>query len=310
MTTITFVASSLQAGSQGSSKTPRGSTSSNVKPKRSAVRAKGESPQRDQGRVPQSLTLEEEQALGRRIKAGDEAARAALIEANMRLVVHVAKRYKSSGMTLDDLVQEGNQGLMRAVELYDPARHVTRFSSYATFWIRHKILRALTANFSMIRVPDYLFRLRGQYYKELGQLKFERARQEENSLEISSRMQISRKRLKRLLTSMIEQTPFVSIDSEGHERSLAELIIDQYRPDLELEKAEEIEKLREALESLSPIESWILRRRFGMADPDDPDHEIPQKPQNYTRLAQACGIDVAAVKRIEKSAMEKLREAW
>ena len=105
------------------------------------------------------LTPVEQHDLAARIKAGDQVAREVLIVANLRLVANIARRYYSYGATLDDLIQEGSRGLIYAVERYDPETHNTRFSTYASYWIRNTIQRAIAANFSLIRVPDYMFRL-------------------------------------------------------------------------------------------------------------------------------------------------------
>jgi DNA-directed RNA polymerase sigma subunit (sigma70/sigma32) len=98
------------------------------------------------------LSRDEEVALARRIQAGDQEARARLIEANLRLVVQIARRYLNRGLPLPDLIEEGNLGLMRAAEKFQPERG-TRFSTYATWWIRHAVVRALANQARMIRLP-------------------------------------------------------------------------------------------------------------------------------------------------------------
>jgi RNA polymerase primary sigma factor len=295
------------------------------------------------------LTAAEERALALRIKSGDQAAREALIVANLRLVIRIASAYQSRGATLDDLIQEGNRGLMRAAEHYDPQAHNSRFASYASFWIRCMIQRAVTANFSLIRVPDYIFRLRSRLDRAVGQAR-EGASTEVQPhsgvplpAEVASRMRISNRRLGHIYRSFTECRSYNATD-EVSEEGCAGAIPDSHRPDVNLERIESISALYRAMEILTPFEAWLIRHRFGLANPhakpeafratsrsrakdnrntsvmtrklsalDNPEQvgelkEIgSQRRASYVTIARAFGIPTTRVRQIEQAALEKLR---
>jgi RNA polymerase primary sigma factor len=198
--------------------------------------------------------------LAARIKVGDLKAREAVIVANLRLAVHLAKRYRCSGTTLDDLIQEGTRGLMRAARDYDPELHNTRFSSYATYCVRNMIQRAIAANASLVRLPDYMFRLRNQFRRSMASQAVKPVDAQPPGIELSAR------RYQALLQSMNRQSPYALIGPEGEVSSVVETIADPHQPDVEVDRAEAIDELHEALLRLTPMEGWVIRRRFGLVD--------------------------------------------
>jgi RNA polymerase primary sigma factor len=264
------------------------------------------------------LTLDEERALAARIKAGDTAAREALITANLRLVLNIANRYRCSGATTDDLVQEGNLGLIRAVENFNPQAHDVRFSTYASFWIRNFIGRAIMRNHSLIRLPDYLFLLRSQFHRAMGELRNqpeqEKAHQTCPVQEAASKLRIAPRQLRNLDCAKIERSSFHGARDDGDAISMEEVIADNRRPDLEIERAEDHGALHAALDSLPPFEAWVIRQRFGLHATEVPPHAMglspacPGRPQSYHQISRACGLSLKRVRRAEELAMCKLRE--
>ena len=269
------------------------------------------------------LTLVEQHELAARIKTGDRVAREALIVANLRLVVNIAKHYYSYGATLDDLIQEGNRGLILAVERYDPATHNTRFSTYASYWIRNSIQRAISANFSLIRMPDYMFRLNVRKNKNDGYPRTEdrAAMDDRESATLAPCFEISHRRRQLLNRSIISQSSYYGIDCYGEETSLEETIADTHPPEQDMSTAESLDELHKALDQLTPVEAWLVRRRFGLADPPEDSPSAVSLAETvrigagvsrewtYKRLSRALGISIPRVRQVEEGAMGKLR-SW
>jgi RNA polymerase sigma factor (sigma-70 family) len=282
------------------------------------------------GRAP-LLTAEQERALAVRIKRGDDQARRALIESNLRLVVAISRGYSSPGMTRDDLIQEGNRGLIRAARDFDPDTHNVRFASYASYWIRNAIQRAIAQNCSLIRLPDYLVMLRGKYHRVVGELRCEEQLRGDGvpadlgPESIASRMKISARRYENLKRSMFEWAPFTATDSDGEGWTRQEMVADLRTPERDLEEAEESAALQAALQRLSPFEIWLIRHRFGLVEDAEPDVQPggesvsnepasgprrgtqPRRQCSYSELAEACGLSKSQVRRLEQHALEKLR---
>ena len=269
------------------------------------------------------LTPAEQHELAARIKAGDQVAREALIVANLRLVVNIARRYYSYGATLDDLIQEGSRGLIYAVERYDPETHNTRFSTYASYWIRNTIQRAIAANFSLIRVPDYMFRLNVRSHQVGGEprTKDRPAPDDRGSAALRSRLEISHRQRQLLNHSMISRSSYCGVDDNGDETTLEETIADRHRPEHDLETAEKLDELHKALDQLTPVEAWLIRRHFGL---DDPHEDSPSavtragtaamvtagsRRWTYAQIGCALGISVHRARQIGQGALRKLRSS-
>ena len=288
------------------------------------------------------LTAEEERALAARIKAGDAAARERLIVANLRLVVKLAHHYARSGLSVDDLIQEGSRGLIRAVDCFDPQTHNTRFSTYAIHWIRKGIQLAVEASGPIIHVPTYLLQLRYRFKRIMDELKLEEnaANAHDRNLGgnnsdslpcaaaevMASRLNISNQRLQRLRqTTSMRQSSLYQKDSNGEEISLQAIVATQSRPDRELELTEGYSQLQRAINRLSAVESLLIRYRFGITEMSgkqqpmtarstattrettDAEPLTPGRTRPYTTVSQALGIPVCRVRKIERSALAKLR---
>jgi RNA polymerase primary sigma factor len=244
------------------------------------------------------LSSEEEQHLAMQIKAGNEQARQQFVEANLKLVVSVAKRYQGRGLALEDLIQEGNLGLMRAVEKFDASRGY-KFSTYAFWWIRQAITRAIADQGRTIRLPvhlgDKLNRLKGISLH----LQQELAR-EPTSEELAEHLGISAEKVQELLNATLEP---VSLDlplNEGQDLDLGDVIEDRTTlapPDAASHLAL-TELVEDLLERLTERERAVLSLRYGLAD---------GRSHTLAEVGKHFQVTRERIRQIEASALDKLR---
>ena len=243
------------------------------------------------------LTREQEIDLARRIAAGDEAAKQRLIESNLRLVVQVARRYLNRGLALGDLIEEGNLGLMRAVEKFDGERGV-RFSTYATWWIRQAVSRALANQARIVRLPVHVQILLARYIREQQRLTQELGRAP-STAEVAQAMGTTEDKVAEL--EELRQPP-LSLDapSGGETQRLSEVIADASAdPAAVLTRLfRERADLVAVLDDLAPNERTVLRRRFGLEG---------DEPETLETIGQRLQLSRERVRQIESAGLRKLR---
>ncbi|MDO4550935.1 MAG: RNA polymerase sigma factor RpoD/SigA [Planctomycetia bacterium] len=246
------------------------------------------------------LSLEEELALSRLIEEGDQEARDLMIRANLRLVVSLAKNYIGRGLPLQDIIEEGNLGLIRAVEGYN-AKAGTRFSTYATYWVTQTIRRALINKARVIRVPAYMVEIISRWRRATNILTDELNRPPFPE-EIGRRIGIEPQRLPIILNAIgiHNMTPAMDpADNPG----LEGMVVDEKMrtPDDTLEEMEAIKKIQVLLTQLPERESLILRMRYGMEG---------FKTHTLRDVGNKLNITRERVRQLERSAIEKLAFAF
>lgn len=249
------------------------------------------------GRVP-LLTGEQEIEYAKRIEEGDEEAKRRLAEANLRLVVSIAKRYVGRGMLFLDLIQEGNLGLIKAVEKFD-YRKGYKFSTYATWWIRQAITRAIADQARTIRIPVHmvetinkLIRVSRQLLQELGR--------EPQPEEIAEQMELPVDRVREIMKIAQEPVSLETPIGEEEDSHLGDFIEDQDAP-APAEAASFTmlrEQLGDVLESLTAREQRVLRLRFGLDD---------GRTRTLEEVGQVFGVTRERIRQIEAKALRKLR---
>jgi len=246
------------------------------------------------------LTAEEEKQLARRIQEHqDPVARERMVQANLRLVVNIAKRFSNRGMPLADLVAEGNLGLLRAVEEFDPDAGV-RFSTYAAWWIKQAIKRALINAVQPVHIPAYMTQQVSKWRKAARQLEEELGRAPTID-EIAAKLNISRKKAAMVYQGMMAVNAPTQMASD-EAQALAEMLPDSgSSPEALLEDQANADLVRKLLEQLPQRQRQILTYRFGLDGYEGP-------PRTLKQVGAMVGLTRERVRQLEKQALARLQE--
>ena len=249
------------------------------------------------GKVP-LLSAEEEIELAKRMENGDQEAKKRLAEANLRLVVSIAKRYVGRGMLFLDLIQEGNLGLIKAVEKFDHTKGF-KFSTYATWWIRQAITRAIADQARTIRIPVHMVETINKVKKVSSQLLHENGH-EPSAEEIAERLDMPVDKVREIMRVAQEPVSLETPIGEEEDSHLGDFIPDEEAP-VPAEAASQTllkEQLADVLKTLTPREEKVLRLRFGLED---------GRPRTLEEVGKEFNVTRERIRQIEAKALRKLR---
>ncbi len=243
------------------------------------------------------LTAEEEKQLSYRISDGDAGARDRMVRANLRLVVNIARAYTSKGLPLQDLIEEGNLGLLRAVEGFDPEMN-TRFSTYASYWIKQSIKRALVNSAKTIRIPAYMVELLTKWRRATAKLG-ETLGRSPTADEVAAELGLPKKKLRIVKKAIEIYNTSPQTEQPDSNWTLNDVIPDDRHgaPDHELVESDNLKHVMKMLQTMDQREATILRMRFGLDDTE---------PKTLKEIGEALGLTRERVRQIECDALSRL----
>ena len=256
---------------------------------------------REIGKIP-LLTAEEEADLAQRIVKGDKKAKDKMVESNMRLVVSIAKRYGGRGLDFLDLIQEGNTGLLRAVEKFDPEKGF-KFSTYATWWVRQAITRAIADQARTIRIPVHMVETINKVLRTTRKLTTDLNR-EPTTEEIAAELHMDPEKVDyvmRIKQDIASLDASVSRDGDDEDSVLGDFVEDEERDSPEDSAANQIlkEQLSEIISTLTDREQKIIRLRFGIGG---------GRPHTLEEVGAEFDVTRERIRQIEAKALSKLRK--
>ena len=246
------------------------------------------------------LSAQQEKDLAYRIETGDAEARDQMVRANLRLVVNIARGYTGKGLALQDLIEEGNLGLLRAVEGFDPSMN-TRFSTYASYWIKQSIKRALVNTAKTIRIPAYMVELLAKWRRATGKLTDDLGRPPTHE-EIAKELGLPKKKLNIIKKAIRVYNSAPQTDAPETGWSIDEMLMDgrSKSPDMEMLETDDLSQVMTLLEKMDKREATVLKMRFGLED---------EEPKTLKEIGECLGLTRERVRQIESEALSKLSES-
>lgn len=246
------------------------------------------------------LSADQEKELAHRVEEGDSKAREQMVRANLRLVVNIARGYTGKGLSLQDLIEEGNLGLLRAVEGFDQTMN-TRFSTYASYWIKQSIKRALVNTAKTIRIPAYMVELLAKWRRASAKLQDELGRTPTHE-EIARELGLPKKKLSIIKKAIRIYNSMPQMEQVDAGWSLDEMLMDgsSQNPDTEMSQADDLNHVLDLLGKMDQREATVLRMRFGLDCAE---------PKTLKEIGESLGLTRERVRQIEHEALSKLSES-